>query len=385
MRRLPFVGCVLIGLAPAALAGCLGPTKKSQDTVRPRPARVTPRDRARVPPMRSRRAARPAPGMVTIKGWRLEVLLVPERVTFMAGEPIYLSFKVHNHSRSYLQIYDGGDTRNRLSRPNAYRVRVRPVGGSPLPLRDVGPTLGGLAYARRMLPDDGFTRELFLPNWAHITRPGRYEILCTRKLHVDKHDAKKQRPKKGEKGVQVTARALVTVTATTTARMGKLIKELAEIMLSSNWASIRKAAQALAAIRDPRIVPHFIKAMKRNRYNTSQIAARIFGRFATDAALAGLKLCKVHRSRSVRKICARSLANSSHPKAWPLLVSLKDDGDRIVRLAVVRALGSKGCAPKILRLIRKLSADDVASVKKEAKVHLDRCRKKRRPRSGPRP
>lgn len=317
--------------------------------------------------------------MHTIGGWRLEVLLLPERSTFMAGEPIFLTFKVHNHSKEYLQIYDGGDTRNRLNRPEAYRVRVKPVGGNDLPVREAGPTLGGLAYPRRMMPDDGFNRELFLPNWVHITRPGRYEIRCTRVLHVDKNNPKKYRPKKGERGVTVTARVLVTVTAANAQRMDKLFKELSEIMLGNNYASINKAARALAAIRDPRIVPYFVRAIKRNRYQSNLIAARVFGRFVTPAALAGLKLCKDHRTLSVRRICAKSLATSQHPKAWALLLSLRDDEDQEVRLTVLAALGSKGCGKPILKLIKKLSADDVDKVKKEAKRYLDACKKRRRP------
>lgn len=317
--------------------------------------------------------------MVTIKGWRLEMLLVPERTTFMAGEPIYLSFKVHNHSVEYLQIYDGGDTRNRLDRPNAYRVRVRPVGGTALPLRDAGPTLGGSAYARRILPDDGFSKELFLPNWVHLTRPGRYEILCTRVLHVDKRNKKKHRPKKGEKGVTVTARTLVTVTAATPALMGKLIKELAEIMMRGNSSSIRKSARALSAIRDPSIVPYFVKAMRKNLYSAHVIGAQVFGRFTTDAALAGLRLCSKHRTTYVRRACAKSLAGSKHPKAWGMLMQMADDRDKQVRLTVVHALAKKPCVPKYMKQIQKMATSDVTTVKKVAKGYLDRCRKKPRP------
>lgn len=180
----------------------------------------------------------PAVTRVAVKGWKLGVSLIPEKRTFMLGEPIYMTFKVHNLSAEDLLLPEGGDYRNRLGRPNRYKVVIKPRGGKPLPLIDSGPSRGGLTSQRQLPAGGDFTRELLLPNWTKLKKPGIYEISCTRSLELSRFQPGKKHnwSKKGPKGPKVTARTVVTVTPADTHRMGKLIGELGKMLTTPTRA-----------------------------------------------------------------------------------------------------------------------------------------------------
>ena len=297
--------------------------------------------------------------------------LTPEKRTFMLGEPIYLTFRVHNGSSHTLQLPEGGDYRNGLGRPNRYRVVIKPRGGKPLPLINSGPSFGGISSHRRLPPDGEFTRELFLPNWAKITKPGVYEISCTRPLELSRYKAG-VRPNWRLKGKPVTARTVVTVTPPDSGRMGKLIQELGEMLLNNNSDHARKAGRALLTIADTRTIKHWIKALRTRGYGIKLSAIRGLGTYKTDAALAGLSLCRKDKNTNVRQTCAQVLSSSPHPKAWPVLLSMKADPYTGVRLTVLHALAKRPCA-QTAKLIRKMTRDSAKLVKNEAQRYLKRC------------
>jgi hypothetical protein len=295
-----------------------------------------------------------------VKGWALEVRVVPERRTFMVGEPIYMTFKVRNSSVVDLLLPEGGDYRNRLGRPNRYRCVVQPRGGKPLPLVDSGPAFGGISSNRQLPAGGAFARELFLPT-------------CSRPLEVIRFTPN-ARPSWQLKGPRVTARASVTVTPTDAGRMGTLIQELGGLLLAANSEHARKAGQALATIHDPRAVAHWIKALETRGYGVKLQAIRALGAFKSDAALGGLKHCRADRNTNVRQTCAQALAESPHPKAWPALLSMKADSYQGVRLTVLHALAKRPCA-QAARLLRQMAKDRDRVVRGEAQRYLKRCRK----------
>jgi HEAT repeats len=373
----------LFGLFAAGLAftsSCAG----NQPAPRPDSAA---RQRAALRPAASPRVSKPSPTAanattkVTVKGWKLEVSLVPERSTFMLGEPIYMTYKVHNLSGVDLLIPEGGDYRNSLGRPNRYKVEIKPRGGKPLPLRRTGPSFGGIS-SQRQLPDGGnFTRELFLPNWAKITKPGVYEITCARPLGINPATPAGRKNFR-VKGPVVIARARVTVTPTDPKRMGKLIGELGGLLLDKNSGHARKAGQAMAAIDDKRTIAHWIKALKTRGYSVKLQAIHALSKYRTNPALAGLKHCKTDPNNNIRQTCAHALASSPHPKAYAVLITMKNDRYASIRLTVLHALAKRPCR-QTLKQIRAMLKDKSSMVVGEAKRYLKSCNAKRGMRGKP--
>lgn len=120
-------------------------------------------------------------------GWTLDVRLVPEKKTILLGEPIYLDFIVNNRSSRDLRLLFGGDYRNRLGRPNRFSVEAIRADGKHVPVPDAGQTRGGMIGARELPANGRYIRKLFLPNWARITQPGEYTVVCRRTLKLGEH------------------------------------------------------------------------------------------------------------------------------------------------------------------------------------------------------
>ncbi len=348
---------------------------------RPAPRQSDPGAAARDKPARratskaaSKATVAQAPTRVTVKGWKLAVSLIPEKHTFMLGEPIYLTYKVQNLSAVDLLIPEGGDYRNPLGRPNRYRVVVRPKGGKPLQVVSSGFGLGGITSQRRLPADGEFSRELFLPNWARITKPGVYVITCARRLGINP-TTPAGRKNFQVKGPEVIARTMVTVTPMDAKRMGRIIRELGEALASKNDKFSGKASQALAALHDRRTIVHWLKYYDTKGIKPKYRTIEALARYNDNAALEGLRRCVVASRSYIRSICARALGASPHPKAFAVLVTMKGDATVRVRLAVLHAAAKHPCG-QTAKLLAEMSKHTSPAVKKAAKGYLLRCRKK---------
>src|SRR5882762_4210576 len=74
-----------------------------------------------------------------VAGVKLEITAVSENTTFMLGEPGYVLFKVANLS-----------DRNRLGRPDSFKVEVVGAEGKMTPQPDSGMQMGGIIHAERL-------------------------------------------------------------------------------------------------------------------------------------------------------------------------------------------------------------------------------------------
>ncbi len=68
---------------------------------------------------------------------------------------------------------------------------------------------------------------------------------------------------------------------------------------------------------------------------------------------------------------ASSLLESRHPKALELLFEMRNDEEPFVRLIVVQGLG-KIETDESTSLLREMLKDEVALVRKEAKIYFDK-------------
>jgi hypothetical protein len=114
------------------------------------------------------------PADYQINNWKLQVSLVPEKTSFMQGEPVYLSFLIRNNSSEDLQDIVGGDTYNWLNRPERFSVRIVRDDGVQVPLRERPPGRpGGNRHVSpvKISSNGSYRFALFLPDWAEFKEP----------------------------------------------------------------------------------------------------------------------------------------------------------------------------------------------------------------------
>jgi hypothetical protein len=320
------------------------------------------------------------------EGARVEVELVPEQPEVMVGEPLHLTFRVRNRTDRRLQLLEGGDYRNRLGRPESFRLTVVDEHLRLVPVLDAGQSFGGLT-GPRPLPARGVReRSLFLPSWVRLERPGTYLVLCATTLRIRRGMSDRAYDADPANDRFVVATALVRAVPTDAARMGALIEKLGRDLLGSPGSDrAERALRDLAAIEDERVIPHFVRAVGSRDYTLRFSSLRALSRFKSDEALRGIQLGMVTRGSSlaeasnaalagqlaanIRQAAAGALDESPHPRAEELLLSMRRDPDPGVRLTVLHRLGRQKSATS-LELVREMTRDRDRMVSDEAKRYL---------------
>lgn len=316
----------------------------------------------------------------------LGVTLTADQPVVMLGEPIFLSFTVHNHSERDLQALQM-NCHNSLGRPNnfSFMVRDRERRGLPLPRVDAGPTLGGNIGPHTIPAREDWVYRHFLPHWVNFTTVGQYTITCKTVLEifpVTGPDGKRwdwQREPAIKVPVEVTT--CLRVVPKDEVQMGTLIEALGQAMLTQGRDS-RDARESLGWIDDERVIPWFSKALATRSYEMKFAALKAFSKFNNDRAFAGLKRGMENRgkdlpSNSTNPDLAEGLAEnirvaaqwgfirSPHPGARKVLLSLVDHPDTAVRLSVIRTLDYLS-DEESLAVLRKMCEDSDEEVQKAA-------------------
>ena len=170
------------------------------------------------------------------------------------------------------------------------------------------------------------------------------------------------------------------------ATLGPLIEKLGRKMFSGDCDVSQEAVRALSLVDDPRVVPWYVKAMDTDQYDLKFAALDRLARFNSDAAIEGIKQGmrpqKDERDKDViRHLAASALLRSPHPQAKKLLLTMRDDPYREVRVIVVEALG-KMHDKESLDLLEKLSHDADKGVREQAAECLEsRTKKPETPRN----
>ncbi len=315
-----------------------------------------------------------------VLGVKLDVVAAQETPEVMLGEPGFVKFKVCNPSGRPLWLELGGDYRNRLGRPNSFRIETVGPDGKKVAQPDSGMDMGGMIHEVKLPAKGEGAVDLFLPHWATFEKPGTYTMTIRRKLTVFERNAANMAGKSGS--VEVTATATVTVVPADAAKMGHLIDRLGQQMVARG-AEYERAEKMLTAIRDERVVPHFVALAELPHDSPRAAACDPLGRYNSDPAFAALKkLSKTTAAEvrdgsttlalaessadGVRHSAAHALGTSPHPKALPYLWTLVDDRYYGVRMTVLhKAFEVK--TPEARAIVRKLTADENERVRDEAK------------------
>jgi hypothetical protein len=380
MGRRKVLLVVALALGLGALGTGAGLLAQRDDRPAPPVAREAPPVGRKLPP------EQPGGGAGAVK---LDVTAATDKPEVMLGEPTYVSFKVANRSGRDLRVMVGGDYRNRLGRPESFKVEVVGADGKKVPQPDAGFHMGGITSAQKLPAQGAYTFRLFLPDWATFERPGRYTLTIRRRLEIVPDDGADPFRRKPDT-VDVSATATITVVPTDRARLGKVIARLGDRMLGRN--DTESAQKMLAAIHDARVVPYFAALAARPQYSPRFAACAPLGRYQTDEALEALK--KLARTTGAdirasattlelaesladgaRHAAAHALAGSPHPKAIPFLWTLANDRYYGVRLTVLhRAAELK--TPEGLGILLLMTCDGNEMVRNEATRYLEKLAKK---------
>jgi hypothetical protein len=118
---------------------------------------------------------------------QIEVTFVPDEREVMVGEPLHLTFTVHNLSDIDLQAVQGFD-QIFGSGPRMYYIRVVDGKGRVLPDREE-PSVFSVQYNPEQIPAKGtWVHRLFLPEWARLTALGDYPYYHKPGDTIDKID-----------------------------------------------------------------------------------------------------------------------------------------------------------------------------------------------------
>jgi hypothetical protein len=303
--------------------------------------------------------------------WTFQVAVEPEKTSVIVGEPIFLTLAVHNESNEDVQVVVGGDTLNRLRRPESFRIDAVRADGLRAATPESPSAGGSSARGPHRIPGRGSYRfSLFLPDWAEIREPGRYTITVSRTLEITRYgqDIPWTDPASVSR-LDVRASSALSVAAADHSGVGEVIEARSRTIFGSHEEDARAAAKALGVIDDRRAIPHLVRAVAESPYSVRIIAVRALGRFDDDAALAAVTGAIHDSELGIRLSAASSLSRSPHPAAVRALIDLRDSPDTGVRHTVLQAL-AKQQSPESLELIREMTHDVDDEVRTEAHRYL---------------
>jgi hypothetical protein len=315
-----------------------------------------------------------------------EVSAAPEKPEFMLGEPGYVLFKVVDISDRDRRIMVGGDYRNRLGRPDSFKVEVIGPDFAKVPQPDAGAGMGGIMHAGKLPAKGEYVFRLFLPHWATFEKPGKYTMTIRRKLELvpdNKMDAFQQKAEV----VEVATATTITIVPQDAAKLGKIIAELGEQMVDRKSDKAERAEQMMAAIRDERVIPYYVKLAEMPHFSPRLAACASLGRFNNDKAFAALqRLTKTtgaeiresattlqlaeSSANAVRHSAIHAIAESPHPKAIALLWTFANDRYYGVRLTILHKAAELKTT-EARALIEKMTLDENKDVRDEAQRYRE--------------
>lgn len=279
------------------------------------------------------------------------VSLTPEKKQFLAGEPIYLDFRISNSTEQEWSITEGGDYRNQYNRPESFTLTATVADGQAIAELPNDFNMGGMVAAHSIPAHGQYTFKLFLPSWLPLTKPGKYTITATRTLSAAPGKLTFPAFGEAEQRFETTATADVEVLPPDAQKLGVLIRQWGDAMRRGLTGGDKAAAEVrrkLAALNDPRVVPYFAAAVRQKHFE----GLEVLGRYNDDEALKALALAfdtgpdditnttthelAVERANQIRYTVALALAQSPHPGAVPLLLKHWNDPYAPVRDTILQ-------------------------------------------------
>lgn len=325
-----------------------------------------------------------------VNNHQIEVTLVPDKPAIMLGEPTYISFVVQNHSDVNLAVVVGGDYRNRLGRPESFTVAVTDKDGKNVFQPNAGMSMGGLMGPQKLPAKGNYIFRLFLPNWATFKKTGNYSIFTSRDLQIVEGPLEDWFNTEKTSKIHVQASTHIDVTPYNSKKMGALISNWGDTMLTkenslSQYENSQSAAHMLSALQDVRTIPYFAKALDTRNYGLMFKSLNALAKFDNKTAFEILKKGMKIQGKDIanttttelanqsageiRLTAAQALSNSPYPGSIPFLLTQRHDTYVGVRITVVQAAG-KLEPETAIPILQEMSNDKDKQVSDEAKRYL---------------
>jgi hypothetical protein len=292
---------------------------------------------------------------MTNEGRKIEVTLTPVKEAIMLDEPTFLLFEVKNYSSQDLCVWEGGDYRNRLGRPNSFEVTVTKDDGKAVPQPEAFGSDGLGVNCERIPANGSHVLKLFLPHWATFETTGSYTVNVKKRLAIQIYSIWEQhRSMASASNIQANVRTNIKVVAKDENKLGEIINSLGNAMLDLNNPEAANSAQALAYINDKRTIRYFAQALEkfnssrfvdlgeRDEYRINLHAIYALSKFNDDSALGALEAVMNSPSEETRENIAIVLGRMMHPKARLLLLKMLKDENEGVRKAAEESLSGRG-------------------------------------------
>ena len=292
---------------------------------------------------------------------------------FMVSEPIYAEIEFRGDPGVEVQMSWMG--RNELGRPSNYALAFVGEAG-PLAVPDVGMEFGGQSWTAAVGSKPARQR-LFLPSWVVELEPGRYTL--TAKTTVEARGAESAQ----WQSVEVSLALPLEVSPDDDARMAALIEALALAAKGDDSDRSREAIEQLAAIDDPRTLPHWLELVVIPDYERRFKAIVRLAKFDDPRALAAVirasqtKPDELPRDRyttealrfesagQLRVTAAYALDERDEPEALAALLALENDPHDSVRLIVCQRAGRLE-GERGLAILERMVKDSSEMVRGEA-------------------
>jgi len=290
----------------------------------------------------------------TSEGHKIEIILKPENKAIMLGEPSFLLFEVKNYSARDLCVWEGGDYRNRLGRPNSFKVTVTRGDGKVVPQPEAFGSDGLGVNCVRIRANGSHVLELFLPHWASFETTGSYMVNVKKRLAIQIYSIWEQhRSMESASYIQADIGTSIKVVPKDENKLEEIIDYLGNSVLNLNNSEATDSAQALAYIDDKRVIKYFAQAVEkfnefrfidfgnRDKYRISLQAIYALSKFNDDSALAALEAVMNSPSEDTRENVGIVLGRMRHPKARSLLLIMLKDENEGVRKAAQESLNMR--------------------------------------------
>ncbi|MBS2019021.1 MAG: HEAT repeat domain-containing protein [Deltaproteobacteria bacterium] len=350
----------LVALAACAKTSTVPPGEAPPETSAAAPSALAPSALAPSAPA----ASAPAPSRVDALDCPLEIEVAPDKAAALVGEPVYLTLRIRTSCAKTLHVLDGGDYRNRFGRADSFEVRMVDASGAESTPLAAGPGFGGMIGPRQVAAGKPFEKRFLLPHWFDAPPAGRYTITIAKKLLIGEASTPNSEDKTA---VPVSASAIVAFRDGTSAELGKVIDDLGARVLGVG-DDAEEAVNALSTMRDPRVVPFFVKLASGDRASIRIKGVWGLRPHGTDEAVSALE--KALDDPALAIAAAQTLAENPHPRAWDVLWAHRAHKDDNVRLTVLHTLARKKDLVDQRQRISGFTSDAAPIVRGEAARYL---------------
>jgi hypothetical protein len=296
------------------------------------------------------------------EGIKLEGSFSLPKQNYFLGEAITTTFKVMNKGDTSIRFPNGGDYSN-SGRHSRFSIRAVDEQGQvvrdPIPF----PGGGGIGSDNQIKPGESYTEDLLVNQWCAFSKPGKYKVTCKRTLEVIRSDPSEpgffSRPESSFPHVPIETTLDITIEdkpSTLASYLDALVNILSlQSRQTGNSSAIGPAGVLLkseAQARNPVAFSELVKLLDGPPEAQSQAVEGLayYGNVKAGAILVDHAPTLAPRAR---QSALRTLSEWNEPGVEPLIATALRDKDDELRANTVLLCSNKwygSCVPILLTM-----------------------------------